>query len=217
MSLSFRVKNRLKFDKRFKWKVRFDFFYNIVKRVIIFFNLLKNWIKCYMIQGNYINFWIDKKFISLIAQFLKFSLLLKCNQLLDMFIIDKLMYLNETGLRFECVYVFISLTYNIRFFIRFFVTAFDQILTLTKIFPSSDWFEREAFDMFGLFFKGHYNLRRILTDYGFVGHPFRKDFPLTGYSEVRYDDIRKTVVSEPLELTQEYRYFRLENPWRKLA
>ncbi|RNA02250.1 NADH dehydrogenase [ubiquinone] iron-sulfur mitochondrial, partial [Brachionus plicatilis] len=90
------------------------------------------------------------------------------------------------------------------------LTPIDSI---TGVFEGANWFEREVWDMFGVFFSNHPDLRRILTDYGFAGHPFRKDFPLTGFVEVRYDDEVKRVVTEPLELTQEYRKFDLGSPW----
>jgi NADH dehydrogenase (ubiquinone) Fe-S protein 3 len=89
-------------------------------------------------------------------------------------------------------------------------------MSAISLFNSINWLEREAWDLYGIIFLGHYDLRRILTDYGFLGSPFKKDFPLSGYTELRYDDINKVVVSEPLELTQEFRYFKLENVWRKL-
>ena len=89
----------------------------------------------------------------------------------------------------------------------------DEISSITDIYASSDWYEREVFDMYGIKFLGHRDLRRILTDYGFRGHPLRKDFPLTGYSEVRYDEVRKRVVYEPVSLQQEYRNLDFSSPW----
>ena len=95
-------------------------------------------------------------------------------------------------------------------------TSTDEVSPVpsaTAVYPSAGWWERETWDLFGVFFSGHPDLRRILTDYGFEGHPMRKDFPLTGYVEVRYDEAEKRVVSEPIELAQEFRYFDLGTPW----
>jgi len=115
--------------------------------------------------------------------------------------------------RFEVVYSFLSIRYNARCRVRTYVDEIASVESITKIFEGADWFEREVYDMFGVFFANHPDLRRILTDYGFDGHPMRKDFPLTGYTEVRYDDELKRVVVEPLELAQEFRRFDLDTPW----
>lgn len=115
--------------------------------------------------------------------------------------------------RFEVVYHLLSPKQNVR--IRVKLTTDDEtpVPSITGVFPGADWFEREAYDMYGILFIGHPDLRRILTDYGFDGHPLRKDFPLTGYVEVRYDDEAKRVVYEPVELRQEFRDFDYESPW----
>ena len=115
--------------------------------------------------------------------------------------------------RFEVVYSLLSLTHNQR--VRVKVTADEdiQVPTASTVFNSAIWFEREVWDMYGVFFAGHPDLRRILTDYGFEGHPLRKDFPLTGYVEVRYDEDAKRVVYEPVKLTQEFRSFDFMSPW----
>lgn len=115
--------------------------------------------------------------------------------------------------RFEVVYHLLSPKQNAR--IRVKLTTDDEtpVPSITGVFPGADWFEREAYDMYGILFTGHPDLRRILTDYGFDGHPLRKDFPLTGYVEVRYDDEAKRVVYEPVELRQEFRDFDYESPW----
>ena len=116
--------------------------------------------------------------------------------------------------RFELNYNFLSIKYNIRIFVKTYTQAY--IASLTPIFNSANWIERECWDMFGIFFLNHPDLRRILTDYGFDGFPLRKDFPLTGYIEIRYDDEKANIVYEPLEMTQEYRLFNFTSPWEKI-
>ncbi len=113
--------------------------------------------------------------------------------------------------RFEVVYHLLSLRYNSRLRVKTYCDELTAVPSVTSIFPAANWFEREAYDMFGIIFTGHPDLRRILTDYGFEGYPLRKDFPLTGYVEVRYDDEKKRVVAEPLELTQQFRWVFLLN------
>ena len=115
--------------------------------------------------------------------------------------------------RFAVVYHFLSMYRNQRIRLRARIRAEEVVPSITAIHPSADWFEREVFDMFGILFSGHPDLRRILTDYGFRGHPLRKDFPTTGYTEVRYDEVQKRVVYEPVSLTQEYRQFDFMSPW----
>ncbi|MDT0683675.1 NADH-quinone oxidoreductase subunit C [Roseicyclus sp. F158] len=115
--------------------------------------------------------------------------------------------------RFDVIYHFLSMTRNQRIRIKAAAREDDLIPSIVSVFPASNWFEREIFDMFGLLFSGHPDLRRILTDYGFRGFPLRKDFPTTGYTEVRYDDRQKRVVYEPVKLVQEYRQFDFMSPW----
>ena len=115
--------------------------------------------------------------------------------------------------RFELVYHFLSMFRNHRIRIKVAVDEADMVPSVVDIHPSANWFEREVFDMFGILFSGHPDLRRILTDYGFRGHPLRKDFPTTGYTEVRYDEVQKRVVYEPVKLVQEYRQFDFMSPW----
>jgi len=122
----------------------------------------------------------------------------------------------ERASRFEVVYHLLSPRWNNRIRIKVCCDEVTAVPSLVPIFPAADWFEREVWDMFGVFFSGHPDLRRILTDYGFQGHPLRKDFPLTGFTEVRYDYGKKRVVSEPLELSQEFRYFDFNSPWSEL-
>ena len=115
--------------------------------------------------------------------------------------------------RFQMVYHFLSMFQNHRVRVKVAVTESDMVPSLVDVYPAANWFEREVFDLFGILFSGHPDLRRILTDYGFRGHPLRKDFPTTGYTEVRYDEVQKRVVYEPVSLTQEYRQFDFMSPW----
>jgi NADH-quinone oxidoreductase subunit C len=115
--------------------------------------------------------------------------------------------------RFDVVYHLLSPRLNQRVRVKLETDEETPIESTVSVFSAANWFEREAYDMYGILFSGHPDLRRILTDYGFQGHPMRKDFPLTGYVEVRYDDEQKRVVYEPVELTQEFRSFDFESPW----
>lgn len=119
----------------------------------------------------------------------------------------------ERERRFDVVYHFLSMYQNQRIRVKAAVRDTETVPSIIEQFPSSNWFEREVFDMFGILFSGHPDLRRILTDYGFRGYPLRKDFPTTGYTEVRYDETQKRVVYEPVSLVQEYRQFDFMSPW----
>ncbi len=119
----------------------------------------------------------------------------------------------EREARFDVVYHFLSMYQNHRIRLKCAVREDEMVPSITGTHPSANWFEREVFDMFGILFSGHPDLRRILTDYGFRGHPLRKDFPTTGYTEVRYDEAQKRVVYEPVKLVQEYRQFDFMSPW----
>jgi NADH-quinone oxidoreductase subunit C len=129
-------------------------------------------------------------------------------QLLDLTAID----FPERSKRFDVVYILLSMTANRRVRVKVEAAENEAVDTATGVYPCADWYEREAFDMFGIPFDGHPDLRRILTDYGFQGHPLRKDFPMTGYVEVRYDDEQKRVVYEPVKITQ-FRAFDFLSPW----
>ena len=135
----------------------------------------------------------------------------KCRfkQLIDITAVDY----PEKEKRFKLVYLLLSHENNLRVAINFNIDEKTHVPSITKIFPSANWMEREVFDMYGISFKDHPDLRRILTDYGFEGYPLRKDFPLTGHTEVRYSEKHKKVISEPVKLNQEYRNFDFESPW----
>jgi NADH-quinone oxidoreductase subunit C len=115
--------------------------------------------------------------------------------------------------RFDVVYNLLSIRYNLRVRVKVTTDEDTAVPSVTSIFSAAGWFERETWDLFGIYFDGHPDLRRIMTDYGFEGHPLRKDFPLTGYVELRYDDEQKRVVYEPVKLTQDFRSFDFLSPW----
>ena len=144
-----------------------------------------------------------------VVQFLKSNEKCKFRQLIDVAGVDY----PENEKRFELIYLFLSHEHNLRIKLLIKFQINQTIISLTKIFPSSNWMEREVFDMYGIKFKNHPDLRRILTDYGFKGHPLRKDFPLTGFNEVRYSEKEKKVIYEPVKLEQNYRNFDFESPW----
>ena len=144
-----------------------------------------------------------------VVQFLKSNEKLKFRQLIDIAGVDY----PEEEKRFKLVYLFLSHENNERIKLSIKLESNQIINSITKIFPSANWMEREVFDMYGIKFKNHPDLRRILTDYGFKGHPLRKDFPLTGFNEVRYSEKEKKVIYEPVKLEQNYRKFDFESPW----
>ena len=117
--------------------------------------------------------------------------------------------------RFEVIYHFLSFKHNSRLRIKIIIGEDEIIPSITSIFPAANWFEREAFDMYGIQFKDHPDLRRILTDYGFEGYPLRKDFPLSGNVEIRYDEIDKKIIHEPVNLQQDFRSFDIQSPWER--
>jgi len=132
------------------------------------------------------------------------------NQLIDLCGVDW----PEEEFRFQVVYNLLSMSNNSRITVRAFVDENNSVNSIKKLFSSADWYEREAFDLYGISFEGHDDLRRILTDYGFEGHPLRKDFPLTGYVEVKYDADKERVIYEPVKLKQEFRDFDFESAWK---
>ena len=133
----------------------------------------------------------------------------KFRQLIDITVVDY----PENTQRFKVVYLFLSHEFNQRIILSYLISENEVIPSLTPIYPAANWMEREVFDMYGVKFKDHPDMRRILTDYGFEGHPLRKDFPLTGHTEVRYSEDQKKVISEPVKLEQNYRNFDYESPW----
>ena len=152
---------------------------------------------------------IDKDSLLDVVIFLKKNNSTKFRQLIDITAVD---YIGSEN-RFKMIYLLLSHEYNFRINITFSINENEVVNSLTKIFPSANWMEREVFDMYGIKFNDHPDLRRILTDYGFSGHPLRKDFPITGHSEVRYSEEKKKVVYEPVKLEQNYRNFDYSSPW----
>ena len=141
--------------------------------------------------------------------FLKTNSKCRFKQLIDITAVDYI----EKEPRFKIVYLLLSHENNLRIVINTEIEEGKEVPSITKIFTSSNWMEREVFDMYGISFKDHPDLRRILTDYGFEGYPLRKDFPLTGHNELRYSEAKKKVISEPVKLDQNYRDFDFESPW----
>ena len=161
------------------------------------------------INHNHIYLNIDEEDLLDVIIFLKTNSETKFKQLIDITAVDY----PEREMRFKLVYLFLSHENNKRIKVDFFIKENNSVTSITSIFPSANWMEREVFDMYGINFKNHPDLRRILTDYGFDGHPLRKDFPLTGHNEVRYSEDDKKVIYEPVKLEQNYRNFEYESPW----
>ena len=168
-----------------------------------------------------INFYNNDKYLGLnankseiysIIKFLKDNDHLQFDQLIDITAIDY----PSRDLRFDIIYILISLTLNQRIILKSPVNENDNLDSITPIHKSANWYERECYDLFGIKFLNHPDLRRIMTDYNFEGHPLRKDFPLTGHTEVRFDDLEKKVVYEPVKLSQEFRDFDYSSPWEGL-
>ena len=152
---------------------------------------------------------IDNEDLLDVTLFLKTNKDTKFKQLIDITAVDY----PENSKRFKMVYLFLSHQFNQRIIISSLINENEVVPSLTKIFPSANWMEREVFDMYGVKFKDHPDLRRILTDYEFEGYPLRKDFPLTGHTEVSYNEDEKKVIYEPVKLEQNYRNFDYESPW----
>ena len=152
---------------------------------------------------------IDSNDVIDVILFLKGNKNTKFQQLIDITAVDY----PDNHRRFKMIYLLLSHEFNQRILIDYFINENEIVSSLISIFPSANWMEREVFDMYGIEFKNHPDLRRILTDYGFKGYPLRKDFPLTGHNEVRYSEDKKKVIYEPVKLEQNYRSFDFESPW----
>ena len=152
---------------------------------------------------------IDHENLIEVLIFLKSNENTKFKQLIDITAVD----FPESKKRFKMIYLLLSHENNSRIILETFISENEVVSSITSIFPSSNWMEREVFDMYGIKFKNHHDLRRILTDYQFEGYPLRKDFPITGHKEVRYSEDKKKVIYEPVRLEQDYRNFNYESPW----
>tara|TARA_B100001123_G_C15318890_1_gene1027215 strand:- start:2161 stop:2769 length:609 start_codon:yes stop_codon:yes gene_type:complete len=161
------------------------------------------------INFNQLFIYIDIEDLASTVLFLKTNNKCRFRQLIDITAVDY----PQKEKRFKIVYLLLSHENNSRIVINIDINEKTSVPSITKIFPSANWMEREVFDMYGISFNNHPDLRRILTDYGFEGHPLRKDFPLTGHTEVRYSEDKKKVVYEPVKLDQQYRNFDFESPW----
>ena len=159
-------------------------------------------------DGNY-KVSINPKDLLKVVKTIKDNDKLKFSQLIDLTAVD---YPDNLP-RFNLIYIFLSIEHNYRIILNTLISEDEAIDSITSLFPCANWYEREVWDLFGISFKNHPDLRRILTDYGFTGYPLRKDFPLSGNVEVRYDMIAKKVVYEPVKLTQDFRDFDFESPW----
>ena len=166
-------------------------------------------IKSSKLNHNQIYLNIENEHLLEVILFLKNNNEIKFKQLIDITAVDY----PENERRFKIVYLLLSHEFNSRIIISFYINENEIVTSLTSVFPSANWMEREVFDMYGIKFKDHPDLRRILTDYNFDGHPLRKDFPLTGHNEVRYSEDKKKVIYEPVKLEQNYRNFDYESPW----
>jgi NADH dehydrogenase (ubiquinone) Fe-S protein 3 len=171
--------------------------------------LLPKYLESVYVNCNAIFLNVSKENITVVSTVLRHHLGFRFDSLLDIWAIDR----PAMEGRFKVGYNFLSVFYNFRVIV-YVTAAKDHFLdSMTPLFQSANWLEREVWDMFGIFFINHPDLRRILTDYGFTGFPLRKDFPLSGYTQVRYDEESKKVLLEPLELSQEFRYFNFSSPW----
>jgi NADH:ubiquinone oxidoreductase subunit C len=178
---------------------------------IFLINILKKYINGLKINKNQINILTNVTQMLYIITFLKNNSISYFDKLIDIIIVDHISNIN----RFEINYIFWNMLYEYRFVIRIFTDGFKIIYTLSNFYKSALWLEREIWDMYGIKFLFHVGLRRILTDYSFKGHPLRKDFPLSGYVDVYFDDSTQSIKIAPMELSQSLRFFKFENPWNK--
>ena len=187
---------------RSKYRVFFNFFNLIL-------SIAPKCVKDIIIEKNEIEIHIDKKYIN------EFMKVVKDHSWIQLKVVSDIIALDYPGResRFDVIYQLLSIRYNSRVNVLVSTNELSPINSITSVFSGASWYEREVWDLYGIYFENHPDLRRILTDYSFDGHPLRKDFPLSGYFEVFYDDTKKRIVYEPISLPQEYRFFTFSNPW----
>jgi NADH/F420H2 dehydrogenase subunit C len=173
---------------------------------------LPNYIYTVFVSFNELTLVVDYRSINKVLSFLKKDFNSQFRVLIDLTVVDY----PENDKRFEVVYMLLSLKYNTRIRVKTHVNEMTSLDSACNLFSSANWMEREAWDMFGIYFREHPDLRRLLTDYGFDGHPLRKDFPINGYTAVRYDDTQKIILYEVTELSQEYRNFDFQSSWSSI-
>jgi len=171
--------------------------------------LLNSFLKGFVLKQNSLYLVISQYYLYYVIVILKHNTILYLSSLLDIVVAD---YPNKLYHRFELTYAFWNNLFSFRFYLKLFIGVVTPVLSLSSFYSSSSWLEREAWDMFGIKFLLHQNLRRILTDYGFQGYPLRKDFPLIGFTELRFDDLYQSIFVEPVESTQRFRFFKFESP-----
>lgn len=187
--------------------INWDFIYYIILMLNKYIKKIK------LSKGEYHIYLNNFNEIEPVLYFLKYNVMCQFKVLIDICGID---FIENSTNRFEINYNILSIKYWSRIHIKIHMNEFVGVPSVTKIFKSANWYEREVWDMFGIFFKNHSDLRRILTDYGFDGFPLRKDFPQTGYIELRYDNDYKHLVYEPIELSQDFRNFDFLSPWNQI-
>jgi NADH-quinone oxidoreductase subunit C len=176
------------------------------------YKILKHHVNCIHYNFGEVIIEVKKKEVKKVIFFLKDHENCLYKLLIDIIIVD----FPENKNRFKIIYNLCSIKYNLRIKLISFISEINSLDSITVSFKNAGWLEREIWDMYGIYFESHPDLRRILTDYGFEGYPLRKDFPLSGYKEIRYDDSQKRIISEPLEMSQEFRVFTFHSPWHRL-
>lgn len=179
----------------------------LIKSLKLFFKIIP--IKSFCSYKNETSIYVTLDFMEFVLMFLKLNTFTQYKILSSICAIDYIF----NKYRFEICYDLLSIMYNNRIKVKIYTDELTSIPSIEKIYRSANWYECEIWDMFGIFFFNHSNLKRILTDYGFVGNPLRKDFPLSGFIEIKYNENKKKILSEPLEFSQEYRTFNYYNPW----
>lgn len=185
----------------------------IFNNYIYIYTLFLKYFYGLMVRKNSLYILTKYNYLLYILNFFKNNSIIKINYLSDITVVDNI---NNTNYRFELLYVFWNLKYYIRFYFKIFVNGIFPIISINTLFPNSNWLEREIWDMFGLKFIFNNDLRRILTDYGFKGHPLRKDFPLLGFIELRYSNLKQSICVKPTKVMQNLRFFKYNNPWINL-